>query len=372
MPDVSADADPATGYAVEVDGAWQTFGGTSAAAPTWAALVALADSSSSCAGTTVGFANPALYSVAGSASQYSADFGDVVTGNNTAHGVTGFSAGVGYDMASGLGTPHGTALAGALCGGAATAPVTTTTTTTSTTTTSTTATAPPTATTTSAPVTTTSTTPVPTITLRTHSAPSGRVGVAERFTIAATDSAGLPLRYAAAGLPAGLSIDPRTGLVTGVPARAGVAHVTVRITDIAGASVVARLSWRIIGRPSLSGGRLRRNASGRPVLSLTVVGGSGAAPIRAVAVTPARGSVRFQAGDAAVSAIGSSGGRLAASSRVRRGALLITVRAQGATRVALTSPPLALPPRTGATGLIVKITDAAGVVTSVSVEVGST
>ena len=54
VPDVSADADPATGYVIYWNGSgsqplqesgWQTIGGTSAAAPVWSALIALADAS---------------------------------------------------------------------------------------------------------------------------------------------------------------------------------------------------------------------------------------------------------------------------------------------------------------------------------------
>ena len=39
MPDVAADADPATGYRIRVDGQEIVLGGTSAVAPLWAALV---------------------------------------------------------------------------------------------------------------------------------------------------------------------------------------------------------------------------------------------------------------------------------------------------------------------------------------------
>ena len=50
VPDVSADADPVTGYVTYWDGSWQGGeGGTSAAAPLWAAAAALIDSSPYCA-----------------------------------------------------------------------------------------------------------------------------------------------------------------------------------------------------------------------------------------------------------------------------------------------------------------------------------
>lgn len=43
VPDVSADADPVTGYVIHWNGQWGVIGGTSAAAPLWAALLALTD-----------------------------------------------------------------------------------------------------------------------------------------------------------------------------------------------------------------------------------------------------------------------------------------------------------------------------------------
>ena len=89
---------------------WQVVGGTSAAAPAWAALIALTNASAACAGAPIGFANPALYHAGGVA--YSSDFNDITSGNNDLTGTCGlFPAGSGYDMASGLGSPNGTALA---------------------------------------------------------------------------------------------------------------------------------------------------------------------------------------------------------------------------------------------------------------------
>src|SRR5581483_11910365 len=121
VPDVSADASPSTGYVIYWNGSgsaglgapqgWQVVGGTSGAAPAWAALIALTNASGTCAGTPIGFANPALYNAAGSA--YAADFNDVTSGNNDMTGINGgqFAAAPGYDMATGLGTPNGAALA---------------------------------------------------------------------------------------------------------------------------------------------------------------------------------------------------------------------------------------------------------------------
>jgi len=108
VPDVSADADPATGYATycTVTNAgcpstgWITVGGTSAAAPLWAGSMALINQYLQAQGkAAVGYANPALYGLF-KAQQQSPAFHDVTNGNNLHYTAT-----TGYDMASGIGTP---------------------------------------------------------------------------------------------------------------------------------------------------------------------------------------------------------------------------------------------------------------------------
>ena len=113
VPDVSADADPSTGYVVyeSADFGWESVGGTSGAAPLWAAIVALADAHTTCSPAAVGFANPDLYAIAATSS-YSSAFNDVTTGNNdaTSQNVGLYPAGSKYDMVTGLGTPEAAAL----------------------------------------------------------------------------------------------------------------------------------------------------------------------------------------------------------------------------------------------------------------------
>jgi hypothetical protein len=99
-PDVSYNADPYTGVAVLATygyGGWLQVGGTSAAAPQWAALVTLADQGRALLGEPAldGFTQtlPDLYRLPAS------DFHDIVTGDN------GYPAGPGYDLATGLGSP---------------------------------------------------------------------------------------------------------------------------------------------------------------------------------------------------------------------------------------------------------------------------
>jgi subtilase family serine protease len=104
VPDVSADADPNTGLPVYLDGQWSLAGGTSASAPVWAAVAAIANQ---IAGHPLGFINPGLYKLATSAT-YQQDFHDITQGNNSnpQAGVKGYSAAVGWNPVTGLGTPN--------------------------------------------------------------------------------------------------------------------------------------------------------------------------------------------------------------------------------------------------------------------------
>ncbi|KHL03960.1 S53 family peptidase [Sinomonas humi] len=102
VPDVSAVADPQTGYRVRVDGADMVIGGTSAVAPLWAALIArLAQA----ANRRFGLAQPLLYA-------QKSRFRDITSGSNGS-----YQAGPGWDPCTGLGTPDGTALLQAITTG---------------------------------------------------------------------------------------------------------------------------------------------------------------------------------------------------------------------------------------------------------------
>ncbi|WP_376796199.1 S8 family serine peptidase [Thermogemmatispora sp.] len=105
VPDVAAAADPATNLPFYFRGAWETVGGTSASAPMWAALAAIANQM---AGHPLGFLNPALYTIAASAN-YQRDFHDITVGNNSVDQgvhVPGYSAQAGWDAVTGLGSPN--------------------------------------------------------------------------------------------------------------------------------------------------------------------------------------------------------------------------------------------------------------------------
>ena len=110
VPDVAADASGHTGMALIIsEGGGQDIirnsGGTSATAPFWAGLVAVADQY---AGHDLGFINPALYQIAHSASYHQA-FHDITTGNNTVvfppRTFPGYHATPGWDPVTGLGSP---------------------------------------------------------------------------------------------------------------------------------------------------------------------------------------------------------------------------------------------------------------------------
>jgi subtilase family serine protease len=83
---------------------WYTVGGTSAASPQWAGLIAIADQM---AGRDLGFINPTLYNLAANPATYATDFNDVVTGvPNQDSPIPGYSASAGWDAVTGLGTPN--------------------------------------------------------------------------------------------------------------------------------------------------------------------------------------------------------------------------------------------------------------------------
>jgi subtilase family serine protease len=102
-PDVAYNAAPGTGYRVydsfDSQNPWQLVNGTSAGAPQWAALIAIADQGRALQGlgTLDGATQtlPMLYNMPSTA------FHDITAGRNSSH-----VAGPGYDMVTGLGSPY--------------------------------------------------------------------------------------------------------------------------------------------------------------------------------------------------------------------------------------------------------------------------
>jgi len=106
-----------------------------------------------------------------------------------------------------------------------------------------------------------------TVTVSNPGSQTATVGTAASLQVGASDSAsGQTLTYGASGLPAGLSINSATGLISGTPTAAGTDAVTVTATDSTGASGSASFSWtvslasgsctaaQLIGNPSFSTG----------------------------------------------------------------------------------------------------------------------
>jgi uncharacterized protein YjbI with pentapeptide repeats len=107
LPDVAANASPTTGYQVLVDGQRIVIGGTSAAAPLWAGLIALLNQG---LGHNIGHFNPTLYQKLGPSGIFHA----VTVGNNSIGNVKGYPAGSPWNACTGWGTPDGKRLLEAL------------------------------------------------------------------------------------------------------------------------------------------------------------------------------------------------------------------------------------------------------------------
>ena len=111
VPDVAADAAANTGMTLATTDGGQNYvlvsaNGTSAAAPFWAAVIALADQY---AGRHLGFVNPVIYRI-GRSSLYDRAFHEVTTGTNTVvfpgQTITGYRAGPGWNPVTGWGSPN--------------------------------------------------------------------------------------------------------------------------------------------------------------------------------------------------------------------------------------------------------------------------
>ena len=122
VPDVAADADPLTGYAIydstggcRGQRCWGVVGGTSAAAPLWAGLIALANQAGAKQGLRpAGFLNPTLYRLGSGAAGAGGTGGASPFHDITAGGNLFYPATPGWDYSTGWGSPDANALVPAL------------------------------------------------------------------------------------------------------------------------------------------------------------------------------------------------------------------------------------------------------------------
>jgi subtilase family serine protease len=349
VPDVSADADLKTGYMTFTNGQWGPTGGTSAAAPLWAALTALANSSSACRGVPVGFANPSLYQLAGSA--YSSDFHDVtkasfVTGQasndiywGSPYETKKFPVETGYDMATGLGTPDGENLVPGLCALAA---------------------------------------PVYTVTVNNPGPQTATVGSGVALQISGSDSGGAGLSYSASGLPAGLSISA-SGLITGTPTTVGTITATVAAGDGHANSGAAQFAWTVkpaIGPPTVSRASLGGIAKRKPRIAFTITQGSNAPALKSIAVALPSGlafSKSSRSLSKGVAVYGANGKRVKFTLKLSRGVLTISLKsAASKIQVTITSPAVSVGPSLASKVKRRKVKSLSLVVTAVDASHGQT
>jgi subtilase family serine protease len=118
VPDVAYDGNPNTGFAVydsvryQGQAGWFQVGGTSAGAPQWAALFAIANSLRVAAGKgTLSSTGNAVYAVA--KANYAGNYHDITSGTNGPCGAV-CSASAGYDFVTGLGSPKANTIITAL------------------------------------------------------------------------------------------------------------------------------------------------------------------------------------------------------------------------------------------------------------------
>jgi subtilase family serine protease len=254
VPDVSADGDPATGYVVYVSAgsthAWTSEGGTSAAAPLWAALTAEADALPACRGASLGFENPAIYSLAAQPG----NFADITAanpltndGNNDAvganHGLYPVTAG--YDMTTGLGTPNAAAVASGLC---------------------------------------TLRAPIYNVSIAAPKRHQIIVRSRVRLHFGGADSGNLKLRFTAHGLPKGLSIS-RRGIISGRARRAGRYNATITATDHATNKASLAFPITVLSSPATIRSVFLSGVSHRhPTLAFSVTKGRYAPRLRGITI----------------------------------------------------------------------------------------
>jgi len=303
-PDVAANANFTFYVCADQSGCTaNNYGGTSFAAPMWAGYLALVNQQSVANSTkTVGFINPSLYSI-GAGSSYNSDFHDITSGSN------GYSATIGYDLATGWGSPNGSALINALAGSSST----------------------------------------PGFSL---SASPSSVSVAQgntgTSTITSTVTGGFSgvIALSASGQPSGVTVGFNPTSITGagtstmmmtVPSSTATGTYTITVTGTSGSTTqTTKVSLTVTGtNPNFTIGAspsslsVVRGSSGHSTITTTISGGFNSAIGLSASGQGSRVTVSFSPSSIAAPGSGSSTMTVTVSTRATRGTRTITVTGTG-------------------------------------------
>jgi Putative Ig domain len=275
-----------------------------------------------------------LYNAA--ASNYAGGFTDITSGENdlTGSNFGQFAAGPGFDMATGLGSPNGSVLTGALCADS--------------------------------------------VSLGNPGPQHSTLNTPVSLQIKGSDTRGASVHFSASGLPAGLSINSTSGQITGRPRHVGTSNVTVTADNAVGATAHATFPWTIQTKPTLSRVSLSRVGSARPRLSFMLAAGRDAPKLKSVSVTLPRG-LRFTRSHATVTVTGHGNRRVKYTVSLQHGTLVLKMRTPAQqVHVTITYPRLKAGGslvsnlarhRASRVGLTVRATDALKLTTRLTVKV---
>ena len=110
------------------------------------------------------------------------------------------------------------------------------------------------------------------------SLPAGTVNQAYSAPLAATGGTG-PYTWTASGVPAGITVNPSTGMISGTPTKAGAFTMTVKVTDSSKPTqkATASVALTVNAAPKITTSSLGKGTVGQPY-SVTLAGSGGATP----------------------------------------------------------------------------------------------